>query len=114
MEYTKGEWKAHFEYLGGYDCMSHSYDIEAGKQHIATLDLNSYEGADGKTEEEVNALEAKANAHLIAAAPKMYEALKRLAETFRIFAEEGGFPPHVITGELTEANNVLSKIDGGE
>lgn len=78
--YTKGEWKAHFEYLGGYDAMSHSYDIEAGEQHIATLDLDSYESANenGETEEEVNAPEAKANAYLIAAAPAMYEALKEI------------------------------------
>ena len=82
MNYTRGEWKAFWDYLGGYDCMSHSYRIASGEQTIAVLDVSDYEATnqDGDTEEEVNCLEAKANAHLISAAPDMYELLTEICE----------------------------------
>lgn len=80
--YTKGEWKAEWEYLGGYDCMSHAYDITCGEQSIAVLDCAYYKGipqrfsSSEETEETTTTPEIRANAYLIASAPRMYEALK--------------------------------------
>ena len=65
MEYTKGEWKAKWDYLGGYDCMSHAYKILSGEQTVADLDYSDYETHKGdnfgETEEEADCPEIKAN-----------------------------------------------------
>ncbi len=72
MNYTKGEWKAEIGYEDSYIvCKS-----KEGITGIATVHKkNPMNPASGTTE---------ANAHLIAAAPDMYEALKGLLRDYSI------------------------------
>ena len=76
--HTPGPWGARFSEMGGYDCMTHAWRV--GPQRglpaisVCTIDLSSYGQRacdfDFKNEQ------AEADAHLIAAAPEMYEALR--------------------------------------
>ena len=83
MNYTKGEWKVKQLPL------TREPAIYVGNKLIA-----------GGVEE--------ANAHLIAAAPEMYEALKELMDRFN-----GGtrFP---LQSTCDRANQVIAKIEGGK
>lgn len=83
MGYTQGEWKSRYNESGGYDCMTDSFDIyvigangKYDKRVIADLDLAYY--SQKACEPLLDKSEAQANAHLIAAAPDMYEALKAI------------------------------------
>lgn len=71
MSYTKGEWTASKTY--DFDGTLVSY-IECGKKCVARTCLLDIEASED---------ENQANAQLIAAAPEMYEALKKLRDQFR-------------------------------
>ena len=69
MEYTKGEWKAKQMPYGDYELTSKVADENVC---VACVYLVPIASADGET----SLGSAEANAHLIAAAPAMYEALE--------------------------------------
>ena len=74
MEYTKGEWKVDETTYNGHG----GYSIISREVHLATVYLNY---TTSRISREANAIskeniEARANAHLIAAAPDTYESLK--------------------------------------
>jgi len=71
MNYTKGEWR-----LG--EAFSFTYRLYSSEKpdSYRIADIN----AGGSKFTKITLAEAEANAHLIAAAPDMYEALKRLLE----------------------------------
>ncbi|KKL87953.1 hypothetical protein LCGC14_1929560 [marine sediment metagenome] len=72
MEFTKGEWKVTDSAFSRYT--TYRSNRTGGRAFVTvTEDLEQVAEAQGSTQEE-----AEANAHLIAAAPAMYEALKTL------------------------------------
>jgi len=87
MGYTKGEWNVERE-----------YNVTAGRRVIATCGGYS----DNLHQEEAHQ-ENIANAHLIAACPCMFEALKRLVKETR---------PYAYQGMLDEAEKALKKAEG--
>ena len=94
MNYTKGEWKV--EVRESSNCIrikSHD-DTQGYADYI--VQIADVFGTNGEDE---------ANAHLIAAAPDMYEALKAIREMF-----QDGNPDRGITSIFID--NVLSKADG--
>ena len=60
---------------------------------------------------DINPPEVKANAHLIAAAPLLYEALKELRSKFRTAAEMAHLSEVLITQELEATNKALAKAE---
>jgi hypothetical protein len=80
--HTPGPWGARFSEMGGYDCMTHAWHIgpQAGLVPISVcvVDLSTYGqrlcNYDFKSEQ------AKADAHLIAAAPDLLAALIELLD----------------------------------
>jgi hypothetical protein len=78
MSYTPGPWTVEYVESGGYDTLSSAYRIKYGedsrRERVCEVDTRDYddriETADFGVETSV---EAEANAHLIAAAPEMYE-----------------------------------------
>lgn len=88
MDYTKGGWRIEEHPVQGHF-------IGNGEISIASI-------------HEVGNNEAEANAHLISAAPDMYEALKRL---YRLMAKDcGGCIKTEIT--LLEAQEAIAKAEG--
>ncbi len=83
--WTPGPWVASFEEMGGYDCMSDSWDVRDGiGRLIAQSDL-------GKRPSDAHAAIVAANARLIAAAPDLADAIVQLREAlagFVIIARE--------------------------
>ena len=75
MNYTKGEWKANCLGSEGYDIRPVYKDAKECKEN--GLFLQICPRVWGKTWDE-----GKANAHLIAAAPEMYEVLKEAKERY--------------------------------
>jgi hypothetical protein len=75
MNYTKGEWKVYKS--------RHHYSIDSGRP------INYNEIA--------KVYYSEANAHLIAAAPAMYEALKEAVLYFQRLANEGHYPEFMMT-----------------
>ena len=72
MNYTKGEWKVTDSAFSRFT--AYRGRKQGGRTFVTTaLNLNQIAEAQGDTQEE-----AEANAHLIAAAPDMYEALKEI------------------------------------
>ena len=85
MNNTKGEWKVTDSAFSRFT--TYRGKRQGGRTFVTTaLNLNQVAEAQGDTQEE-----AEANAHLIAAAPDMYEALKNLsnypAESVRQIAQ---------------------------
>ncbi len=90
MEYTKGEWKASEQEQDFY-----------GKDYYAVRSIH-----DGRIQR-VADVWIEANAHLIAAAPDMYEALKSIVKD----VDETGYcrVHHIVTGQ-----QALAKAEGRE
>lgn len=84
-KYTPGPWRAEYEAMGGYDCLSDCFRIvQGGGETLAMLDLKDYNlrlyGRGSFVDSEKAALleNARANALLMAAAPEMLKALKTI------------------------------------
>lgn len=86
MEYTKGEWRVN-------DCAFKLFY----RQFVVDDDLNEIAEAQGITLEQ-----AEANAHLIAAAPDIYEALEAIINSETITSKDN----------FNNALEALSKADG--
>ena len=114
MNYTKGEWKVTntaFERWSSYRGKS------TGARAFVTVDMNEVAEAQGDVAEE-----AEANAHLISAAPEMYEALKSQHQAIDIlfamlierdkafFPSKSGKPWKAII----QGNKALAKAEGRE
>ena len=91
LNYTKGEWR--IEHYPDSQIKIHS-----GFESICGLTY------DGKVADEV-----EANAHLIAAAPDMYEALERLVDYLNYLGV-----PEDCEDQYEEANKALAKAEGKE
>jgi len=93
MNYTKGEWRVGEPFVKGQDYPIYSEDgYELARAFI-------YNG------------EQKANAHLIAAAPDMYEALKQLMVDYRVICERK--PRNtILQTRLSMAVKALAKAEG--
>jgi len=89
MNYTKGEWKA--------------VDSSAGGLVMAGL----FPYVVGCAEGTIARVTIEANAHLIAAAPLMYEALK---ETDMIYAEYCALNPEPLTGSWNLVQGIIAKV----
>ena len=101
MNYTKGEWKVDFTKVTGHCGIS----IDSPNRQVANVYLNEVNSAwQGHSIDRPENKEAKANAHLIAAAPDLYAALLYL------FNQDG----HKQLSELdwTLATNALTKAEG--
>lgn len=72
MEYTKGEWKAQILHSDGVIIKRAAWEIRTDEYDIATYIQNSAP------------IRKQADAQLMAAAPDMYEALKRLEKDLKI------------------------------
>lgn len=88
-DFTKGEWNIYPTNHTGVDLKIAIHILDQGIAYLSK-DLVNY----------------LANAHLIAAAPDMYEALKALVEYHQKY---GGVVPN-----LTNANRALAKAEGRE
>jgi len=89
-EYTKGPWEANnYDECGGYDCMTGGIAIRdtSSNRTIARLDAGDFGAEHFEHKPEVVESVVSA-AHLIAAAPDMYEALKEHAVTRDSFYDE--------------------------
>ena len=81
MEYTEGEWNVNdvgFERYSKY-----RKTVTGGKSFVVNTSLGMIASCEGDSQEE-----SEANAHLIAAAPDMYEALKYFYTHFLTFIED--------------------------
>ncbi len=94
MTYTKGEWII--------DRVKKSMIISPRKDKV--ICRLGYSG-------ELND-DDRANAHLIAAAPDMYEALKALAHDFATLGELYGITPDGIKKVLNKSERALAKAEG--
>lgn len=91
MNYTKGEWKVAST---GFDREYRKFIVLDNEWLWITAE------AKGETEEE-----AEANAHLVSAAPEMYEALKAIIDEARGTDRFGG-------DQITDALNAIAKAEG--
>jgi hypothetical protein len=96
MNYTKGEWKVK-------DDRPH-FSIQVGRQNIASISSLNNMLNDEKL----------ANAHLIAAAPEMYEALRELSEITHDLGLGDGTPDPQIEASNKKARQALAKAEGRE
>jgi hypothetical protein len=99
MNYTKGEWKVEEDNLG---CKN----IIVDKQEIFSIggDTNEIGYTTGLSNEEQDL----ANAHLIAAAPEMYEALKEMVRHFN----QDVLNTYFDNKTLNPAKQALAKAEG--
>jgi hypothetical protein len=81
-DYTAGPWKMEYDAYGWYDCMSPGFKITAGENEITTIDLADYPEEWNADERQFHPKESEANARLIAAAPRMFEAIRALDKAF--------------------------------
>ena len=98
MEYTKGNWKR-----GSLD------DEPFARSCLSIYQEDGRRIAEVSREGFMRIEEAEANAHLIAAAPDMYEALKALTFQFAAAVER---PYPADTRVYTQANEALAKAEG--
>ena len=93
MEYTKGKW-----------IVVHEFNVESdGQRGIASCGYSDNRDPDNVAKENI------ANAHLIAAAPAMYEALTHLTNRFKTAAMMSGLSLDYIEGELEESLKALAQ-----
>ena len=104
MNYTKGEWKAYCRGSEGYQVRRNNDGVPAAKvkeELKERLTPIVYEmGGSFETQ--------KANAHLIAAAPTMYEALKEILQYFDLPQNRG-----IFTRWERKMKIALAKAEGG-
>ncbi len=121
MKHTEGDWKYGFNpgvtgptaastypFCGGREWPYRT--ITVGTETIALIpaqDLNRQVGQGGSATIE----EMEANAHLIAAAPDMYEALKRAKETIHIWHGNLAWEVYQQSPEMIAINEALSKAE---
>jgi len=84
MEYTKGEWKANKNYMG-------TWTIHTDETHIADVDRHF-------------------NAHLMAAAPDLYEALKGISHAFENWGTSA-FMAYMYKSQI-QIKEALAKAEG--
>jgi len=113
--YTKGPWEASdYDETGGYDCMSGGVEIRntSTDSVIAILDAVDF-GAD-TFEHKLEVIASVVSvAHIIAAAPDMYEALKGVLHAVDIGLVNIRSQDREVFGQLlTEVNAALSKAEG--
>jgi hypothetical protein len=95
--HTPGPWAYEFDKMGGYDCMSDAFKITAEKlpkfEYVAEIDLAAREDTTDEME---------ANARLIAAAPRMYDALILFDSAFEKWnnREDGGEDDLIYAAEV--------------
>ena len=96
-KYTPGPWTVDESHIDGA--------INAGKRHVALA--NFYNCHD--EEVRVTRDQQKANAHLIAAAPEMLEALKKAVDALEL-ADDSGTPG--LRKIIAEADAAIRKAEG--
>ena len=102
MEYTKGNWKA--EHIGN-----------EGKYVIHTGDLSvpfAHTFPNRYRDPQVSSEEAEANAHLIAASPMLYEALKNAVIAMGAMYRLQDYSEDEVTHELSPFKAALAKAGG--
>ncbi len=90
MEYTKGEWK-----------VRSGFKVTAGEEQTWVADCYPYHEKHPRP----RVIEAEANAHLIASAPDLYEALREAQITLRVLQPSG-------SAVLREIDKALAKAEG--
>jgi len=99
MTYTKGEWKTYADYSGKVERIV----VERDGLTLETICYISRE-----------TIESEANAHLISAAPDMYEALKEISEgKGRYSMDKLTHASNTIDDMKELALNALLKAEGG-
>jgi hypothetical protein len=74
----KTPWLVEFNTYGGYDCMTDSWDVMSPEGLVVSVDLGDY--GQPLNQRPWHSPRAKAVAYLIAAAPEVLAALKRLVD----------------------------------
>jgi hypothetical protein len=102
--HTPGPWVVRYIAGGGYDTLSSAYRVLNGpddRDRIVEVDTRDYDDCvDGDDYGVETSEQAEANAHLIAAAPEMYEFVKA------ILADRSAYPWHIA------AANLIAKAEG--
>ena len=110
-KFTSGPWQMEYIQDGGYDCMSDSFKVCSAEQIIFEIDL-AYYGQEACGEPSVSTLGlAQANAHLLAAAPDMYEALLTAYDEL-VYAVRGGKRIPLDDVDLDAMGTALAKARG--
>jgi len=102
MEYTKGEWKVYMT-----DIDKPRWEICAGENGEVGVAKTIYD-------DDVPLKEKEANAHLIAAAPKRYEALGELLEITHDLTLGDGSPDPQVEAANRKARQARAKAEGKE
>ena len=97
MGYTKGEWEL-------INPMNDEWIVKAHDGLIAVVSRNSL----------ITSMTNKANAHLLAAAPRMYEALRHTVIALVNKLDDTDYLTQQEELLLIEAREALSKADGGK
>lgn len=109
MNYTKGEWKLNDTAFSRYS--TYRGKVSGARTFVVNEGLEQIAEAQGSTQ-----IEAEANAHLIAAAPEMYEACKRAYRAIVNHHVDGeriaGTICEYCKGELDLLTQALAKADG--
>jgi hypothetical protein len=121
--HTPGPWVVRYIAGGGYDTLSSAYRILNGPDdldRVCEVDTRDYDDCvDGETYGEETSEQAEATAHLIAAAPEMYEALKAIEDFAQqevidnaAGAQEGGRFNHDSNRKWSDVLAAIAKAEG--
>lgn len=104
MNYTKGEWKP-----WQIECQHPNWTTNTEQWAICAGDSGEQGIAKTVLDDTILAIERKANANLIAAAPDMYEALQQLVDYLAYMGV-----PEDCEDKYAEAEQALAKAEGRE